>query len=102
VDIDGTIAFILEAQAKAEAHMGALDQRVDGIAKLVKQGMRLLVDFQKDTVQRTNALIDGQLRLQEAQQRMDARLERLADAQANTDLKFQAFLDHLKKGRNGN
>jgi hypothetical protein len=29
MDVESTIQFILESQAKAEAHMGAIDDRLD-------------------------------------------------------------------------
>jgi len=67
MNVERTIEFILEAQAKAEvrmaAHerrMGALDRRMDGVTKLIQQGMRLLVSFQKETDRKINALVDAQ------------------------------------------
>jgi hypothetical protein len=115
VDVEGTIQFILESQAKAEAHMGAmdgrpgvLDARLDSITKLIKQGMRLLVTFQTETNSKINALADAQLRtdakldrVAEAQLRTDAKLEELAEAQKVTELKLQLLFDTLRKNRNG-
>jgi hypothetical protein len=101
VDVEGTIQFILESQAKAEARMGVIDVRLDSITKLIRQGMRLLVKFQgeatafqTETTSKFNALVDVQLRT-------DAKLEELAEAQKVTELKLQLLFDTLRKNRNG-
>jgi hypothetical protein len=101
VDVEGTIQFILESQAKAEAHMGAMDARLDSITKLVKQGMRLLVkfqgeatSFQSETTSKFNALAASQLRT-------DVKFAELAEAQKVTELKLQLLFDTLRKNRNG-
>jgi hypothetical protein len=94
VDVEGTIQFILESQAKAEARMGVIDARLDSITKLVKQGMRLLVTFQTETNSKINALMDAQLHT-------DVKLEQLAEAQKVTELKLQLLFDTLRKNRNG-
>ena len=129
MDVEGTIQFILESQAKAEARMGVIDERLDSITKLIKQGMRLLVKFQgeatafqTETTSKFNALVDAQLRtdakleqvaeaqlrtdakleqVAEAQLRTDAKLEELAEAQKVTELKLQLLFDTLRKNRNG-
>jgi hypothetical protein len=62
VDVERTIEFNLEAQAKSEPHLLALDQRADSLATLVQQGMQLVVNFQNEANQKFNALIDAQLR----------------------------------------
>lgn len=108
MDVEGTIQFILESQAKAEARMGAMDARLDSITKLLKQGMRMLVTFQTETNSKFNALVDAQLRtdakleqVAEAQLRTDVKLEQLAEAQKVTELKLQLLFDTLRKNRNG-
>ena len=81
MDIEGTIQFILESQAKHEGHMAALDERMTGISKLIQQGMQLLLSFQTESTYKINALID-------AQQRSETKIDRLADSlQKLIDLK---------------
>ena len=87
VDIERTIQFILESQAKAEIRMdrfdarsGAmekrLDRRMDAITKLLQQGMRMLVQT-------------------------DTRLNELAKAPKETDRTLKALIIALRHGRNG-
>jgi hypothetical protein len=87
VDVERTIQFILESQAKAEARMGVIDGRMDSITKLIKQGVRLLVTFQTETTSKFNALVDSQAEL--------------AEAQEVTELQLQLLFDTLRKNRNG-
>jgi len=108
VDVEHTIEFILDVQAKQSGHMEAIDQRMDGITKLIQQGMRLLLDNKTETDRKINALIDGQLRteanverLSEAQTRIDAKFEQLAEAHKATEQALKAFIDSLRQGNNG-
>jgi hypothetical protein len=87
VDVERTIQFILESQAKAEARMGVIDGRIDSITKLIKRGLRLLVTFQTETTSKFNALVDSQAEL--------------AEAQEVTELQLQLLFDTLRKNRNG-
>jgi uncharacterized phage infection (PIP) family protein YhgE len=108
VDVQKTIEFILEMQAKHEVRMAKLDQRLDGIAKLIKTGMKVLAglsESQKDQDGKINILIhsqqqltESQQQLTEAHQRLATRMEELAEAQRITDQKFQAYLDSLRNG----
>jgi hypothetical protein len=104
VDVEGTIEFILENQAKTEIRLG-------GITKLLQQGMRMLVKTDTKVAQ-----------LAEAQKRTDAKLARLADvhrelaaevkgvaaevkelakAQRETERTLRAFIRAQRNGRNG-
>ena len=94
VDVERTIEFILESQAKAEIlhakaeiRMGKtearihamekrLDRRMESITKLLQQGMRMLVQ--------TNT-----------------RLGELARAQKETHRSLKALINSLRHGRNG-
>jgi hypothetical protein len=85
MDVERNIEFIVEMQAKQAAHldaqaahMDAIDRRMDGVTKLLQQGMQLLVNFQTETNQKINALVDAQL---------------------CTEEKLQRFID--RQGRNG-
>ncbi len=92
-----------------------MDQRVDGVAKLLQQGMRLFLDNKTETDRKINALIDAQVRtesrfeqlagsqqrLEESHRRLEEAHQRLADAQAATERSLRAFLDSLREGKNG-
>ena len=101
MDVERTIEFILKTQAKAERRMDKTDMRLDGISKLLQQGMRMLVKtdaalaaFQK----RTGATFAG---LAQAQKRTDTKLAELAQAHKATERSLKAFIDSLRHGRNG-
>ena len=115
MDIERTIRFILESQAKAEMRMDRweeradrsdarvaamekrLDRRMDAITKLLQQGMRILVKNQTEIAE-----------LRKAQRRTDNKLAELAEAQKElaqaqkeTQRTLRAFLASLRNGRNG-
>ena len=131
MDVERTIEFILETQAKHEAAQIRLDRRMDGIARIMVAGMRIVRKNHAETSTKINALIDSHLRTDaklaglaetqaESQRRTDARFAELAETQAEsqrrtdakfaelaeslrvTDQKFQAFMDTFGKNRNGN
>jgi chromosome segregation ATPase len=126
VDVERTINFILESQAKAEirqekyeirqekyeirqakaeARVDAvekrLDKRMDAIAKLLQQGMRMLVTHKAETDRKINALVDAQMRSEARLERLDTKMEELAEAQKDTQKTLKAFIASLQKGRNG-
>jgi predicted nucleic acid-binding Zn-ribbon protein len=101
VDIERTMQFILESQAKAELRMEKaetrmqkaetrmqkaeirsermekrLDRRMDSISKLIQRGMRMLTQI-------------------------DARVAELATAQKATERSLKVLIDSLRHGRNG-
>ena len=90
MNVERTIEFILESQAKAEvrmakadarmekadARMEKVDRRLDGISKLLQQGMRMLA-------------------------KTDTKLAELAQAHKATERSLKAFIDSLRQGRNG-
>ena len=115
VDIERTIQFILESQAKAEIRMDRwearmersdariersdarvaalekrLDRRMDAITRLLQQGMRILVKNQSEIAE-----------LRKAQRRTDTKLAELAEAQTETQRTLRAFIARLRNGRNG-
>ena len=90
MDVERTIEFILQSQAKAEIRMDKTDKRIDGITKTLQQGMRMLV--------KTDARL---AELAQAQKLTDARLAELAQAQTATERSLKAFIDSLRHGRNG-
>jgi len=88
--------FILDSQAKHAVRMDAIDKRMDGITKLLRQGMRLLVGVQ-EAQKRTDAKLD---KLADARKRTDLGLEELAQAQKVTEKKLQRLID-IQSRRNG-
>jgi hypothetical protein len=130
VDVERTITFILESQARAEirqekadAHLRAaeakaeartsandkrvdavekrLDKRMDAIARLIQQGMRMLVTHKAGTDRKINALVDAQMRGEARMGRLDEKMEELTVAQKDTQKTLKAFIASLQKGRNG-
>jgi seryl-tRNA synthetase len=104
VNVERTIEFILESQAKTET-------RLTGITKLVQQGMRILA--------KTNAAIkqltETQKQLAEAQKRTDRgvsglahemselarEMKELSKAHKETERTLQSFIKAQRNGRNG-
>lgn len=86
MDVERTIEFILQMQAKAEVRMAKFDdrmakadermdrfdKRLEATHKLVKAGMKLLVKHEKAFDRRMNELA-------EAQKKTDQKLDRLID-----------------------
>ena len=108
MDVERTMQFILDnlasvtarqeaaavgaaaAEARAAAMERRLDRRMDGIVKLIKTGMRMIVEIQ-----------ESHKELAAAQKRTEESLAELAAAQKRTDQRFDRWLDSLNKGVNG-
>ena len=115
MNIERTMQFILESQAKAEVRMDRaenrmdraenrvhamekrLDKRMDAITRLLQQGMRMLVktDIQLKEVAEAQKLTDRRLAELAGEQK------ELAAAQKATERSLKAFIDSLRNGRNG-
>ena len=96
MDVERTIEFILEQQAKHEARLGKADDEMAAIRKLIQEGMRLLVSNQeanRETDKRISALVT-------AQQESEQKIRTLAEAQTSTEKSLKAFLDS-QRGKNG-
>ncbi len=116
VDVERTIEFILESQAKAEIRMDKIDKRLDGISKLLLQGMRMLIrtdaqvgqlrkEFvraQKATDARFAELAQSQKEIAQSQKEIAQSHRELAQAQKATERSLKAFIDSMRHGRNGN
>jgi hypothetical protein len=101
MDVERTMQFILASQARGEVRMDRaearmkkadartaamekrFDKRMDGVAKLMQQGMRML------------AKTDGTLA------ELAVEVKQLAQAQKETDRTLKAFINSLRNGRNG-
>ena len=97
MDVERTIEFILESQAKIvenqtrnDLQIARLGRQIDGIQKLVKIGMREFVKLGKAQVATQVQLKDTQVQLKE-----------LAAEQKKTEQSLRAFIDSMRKGGNG-
>ena len=102
MDVEKTMAFLLEGQARHES-------QIQSIRNLLEGGVKLLNSYQTKTNETLAILMDAQLRTEASLERLsvaqattDLKLNRLADLQAITELKLQIFLDSLKNPKNGN
>jgi hypothetical protein len=87
VNVERTIEFILQCQARAEVRMDRMEARFDkeiaAINRLLRQGAKILAATQRE-VRATSR-----------------QLRELAAAQRATERSLQAFLESLRKGTNG-
>jgi hypothetical protein len=113
VDVERTIEFILDCQAKAEVRMAAHDEAIARIDKQLKATANLLRGAVRLGARELRRLNEQQ-RLSAEQQRItdeklaesrritDQKFVELAESQRITDQKFQAFMQSFGKGENGN
>ena len=104
MDVEKILHSILESQLRAERRADRADQRADRFDKqlratgdLMKVGIKLvrgLHKSQKETGFKLNALIDSQLRTEEAIQKHE-------EAMRKSDEKFNRLLEALRR-KNGN
>ncbi len=79
-DMEWAIEFLLNQQAATEAQLGRFGHRVDDLAGLVQTGMKLLVDFQAESREKINILIDAELRCDQRLAALSERMDQLAEA----------------------
>ncbi len=91
MNIEKTMEFILQQQAKAEGQMTA-------IRTLLRTGMRMVVKNEQHIEELTTAHKE----LAEAQKATETELRALATAQKVTEVKLQNFIDAQRRGGNGN
>jgi hypothetical protein len=112
MNVEKTIEFLLEHQARAEVRMDRIDKRLDGITKLMRMGAKAmlatgkkvnaLVAAQKRTDEKIGALVEAQRRTEQALTATDERFKALIESQQRTDKRFDRFMEaFLKKGSNG-
>lgn len=97
MNVEKTMEFILQHQAKAEVEMAA-------IRKLIRAGMKMIVKNEENikALAEIQKKTDAELRdLAAAQKMTEAKLRELAAAQKITETKLQAFIDSLRRGGNG-
>jgi endonuclease III len=83
MDIEKTMQFILETQAKHEIAIQQWDER--------------FLKFQQEVGQRFSTLVDVSLSLARHGEETDRRIRELTDAQASTDGKINALIGTVEK-----
>ena len=97
MNVEKTIEFILKAQAASEIRMETFEKQMDGIRKLLKQGMRMVVKTNSNLAELSSAQKRTDARLS----RLDVKLAELADAHKATERSLKAFINSLRRGSNG-
>jgi len=101
MDVERTIEFILQQQAKAEVRAALAEAKAErqmaAIRKLIQTGMRMIVK-NEELIKATAAEVRE---VAAAQRATEAELRSLAAAQKTTQIKLQGFIDSLRRGRNG-
>ena len=101
MDVERTMQFILDCQAKAEIRMAKMDERMakmdERMAKMEARIDRMEIRFDKRINAITKIVQTGMKMLAETQ----GAVKELAVAQKRTEEKFQAFVDSMNRGRNG-
>jgi hypothetical protein len=79
MEVERTIEFIVDMQAKSEARMDKFDKRLEATRRLVEGGMKFIVKSQRN--------FDHRLK------EFDHRLKEIAELQNKTDLKLNRLID---------
>jgi hypothetical protein len=90
MDVQKTMEFILQQQAKAEGQMAA-------IRKLIQTGMRMIVKNQESIKE----LATAHKELAAAQKVTESKMQDLAEAQKVTEIKLKGLIDAWRRGGNG-
>lgn len=90
MDVQKTMEFILQQQAKAEGQMAA-------IRKLIQTGMRMIVKNQESIKE----LAASHKELATAQKVTETKMQELAEAQKVTEIKLKGLIDAWRRGGNG-
>ena len=102
MNVEKTMAFILEQQAKLVAHQvdvdarfAKIDRRLDGITTILKAGMRWLAKHEQ--------ILDRHEKMfAKSRQEFDHRMNALIDAQQRTERKLDRLAEMLlARGPNG-
>ena len=90
MNVEKTIEFILNQQAKAETQMASM-------RKLIVTGMKMVVK-QGENIEKLGEKVD---KLSGEVSKLTADVRELARAQRTTETKLQSFIDSLRRGGNG-
>jgi hypothetical protein len=106
VDVERTMNFILDAQAKAEVRMAKHDAAIARIDKQLQATANLLRGAIRFGARDLRRIAEQQRiaaeRVAEQQRITDQKFAELAESQRVTDQKFQAFMQSFGKSTNGN
>jgi hypothetical protein len=97
VNIEETVAFILDTQSQTSATLRDVGRKLDAVA----EGQKKLAEGQKKfdrSLEGIRKLIVTGMKMIVANERS---LKELAAAQKQTDKQLKAFLASMEKGRNG-
>ena len=104
MDVERTMEFILTTQAKTEVQVERLATRMDGITKIVRTGMKMLVrlgEDQRKMREDLRTLATSHKELAASHKELAASHRELVAAQKRTERTIQAFIASLHKGGNG-
>ena len=90
MNVEKTIEFILNQQARAETQMTSM-------RKLIVTGMKMVVK-QGENIEKLGEKVD---KLSGEVSKLTADVRELARAQRTTETKLQSFIDSLRRGGNG-
>ncbi len=102
MDVERTVEFILDCQAKAEVRMAAHEEAIAKIEKQLQATANLLRGAIRLGARELRRLNEQQQLMVEQQRITDQRFAELAESQRITDQKFQAFMQEFGRGKNGN
>ncbi len=85
------------AEARATAMERRLDRRMDGIVKLIKTGMRMIVEIQESHKELAAEMKELAGEVKE----FAAGMKELAAVQKRTEQRFDRWLESMNKGPNG-
>jgi hypothetical protein len=94
MDVEKTMEFILQQQAKAEANA---ERQMTAIRKLIQTGMRMIVK-NEELIKKNEQSIQE---LAAAQKVTETKLQDLAAAQKVTEIKLKGLIDAWRRGGNG-
>lgn len=101
MDVEKTMEFILQQQAKAETQIAAMgerqakaDKQIAAILKLIQTGMRMIVKQGESIKELREELREGIKQLTEKH-------KELAEAQRATQVELRGFIASLRRGGNG-
>jgi sulfopyruvate decarboxylase TPP-binding subunit len=84
----------METTVDPEARLDKIDRRLESMTKLMRFGMRMLLEHDG----KINALIDAQIRTEQV---LEKRFTELAEAQRRTEESLKAFIDSMRRSGNG-
>ena len=91
VDVEKTIEFILQQQARTEVALAQSAERHDKTEALLRRAIRASVEEARRE----------RVRRKELAEELNEEMKRLAAAQCETEASLKAFIDSMQRGGNG-